>query len=129
MTQRVTKCTIDAITKAVELKRGGMMDKDIAAVLCVSPSTLSGWINHPKNKNERELSKALKAADADFRQTLEARILEAGRTDWKAAAWLLERKFPKLYSLSPARFIEDAKDTDGEPDALTKSLMELGALL
>lgn len=126
---RVTKCTPEAISKAAELKGRGMFDKDIAAALNVSPSTLSCWLNHPKRNTEIEFSKALKEADAEFRQSLEARIIEASRTDWKAAAWLLERKFPMHYSLSPARFAAEAEPIDYEPDPLTKSLMELGAAL
>ena len=126
---RRNPCTKEKVEKARQLKSTGLLDKDIAAIIGVNPATFSKWLNHPKTENQRELGKAIKSAEASWRGALEQRIIKASEGDWKAAAWLLERKDPKHYSLSPARFAETQTEVEEEPDALTKSLMELGAKL
>lgn len=91
------KLTKEGIKRAVELKKGGALDKDIAAALCVTPSTFSTWLNNPKSDNQKELAKALKKAEADYKNALLEQIQNAGQKDWKALAWLLERKYPEEF--------------------------------
>ena len=93
------KCTREAVDKAVGLKQSGVSDKDIAAALCVHPSTFSTWVNHPRTDNQRKLSKALKKAESDYKAYLLKLIRkQAAERDWKAAAWLLERKYPQEFA-------------------------------
>lgn len=93
------KCTQEAIDRAVRLKKGGALDKDIAAAIGVRADTFSTWTNHPKSDMQRKLSNALKKAEADYKNALTSIILKAARDrDWKAAAWLLERKYPQEYA-------------------------------
>lgn len=44
------KLTYQLVEKAVELKREGLNDCDIAAVIGVCKQTFSTWNNHPKTK-------------------------------------------------------------------------------
>lgn len=105
------KCTEDLIERAVKLKKGGANNADISAAVGVNPSTLSQWINHPKSKNQAALSKALKKAEADYKNALLAIIArDAKERDWKAAAWLLERKYPSEYSRRSGFIDADGKD-------------------
>ena len=96
---RKQKLDKDGIRRAVQLKKGGAANKDIAAALCVAEQTFSTWINHPKTDNQRELAEELKKAEAEYKNALLAIIAKAAREkDWKAAAFLLERKYPEEYS-------------------------------
>lgn len=124
------KCTKEAIAIAVRLKKGGANNRDIAAALGINERTFYKWTNDPKSENQRQLGQALKKAETDYKGALLGIIAKSAQErDWKAAAWLLERKYPKEFSLSPARFIEEVREEQREPDPLTKALMELGGKL
>lgn len=93
------KLNRELLKRAVNLKKGGANHKDIAAAIGVAEQTFSTWINHPKTDNQRELAEELKKAEADYKNALLAVIAKASRErDWKAAAWLLERKYPAEYA-------------------------------
>lgn len=93
------RCTQEAIQTAVELKKRGVMDKDIAAALLVRPDTFSKWINHPVSDNQRQLSQELKRVETDYKASLLTIIYNAGvNGQWQAAAWMLERKYPEEYA-------------------------------
>ena len=93
------KCTAELIRNAVRLKKGGANHKDIAAAVGVSEFQFSRWINNPKTATQEQLAQEMKKAEADYKNALLAIIAkEAKERDWKAAAWLLERKYPEEYS-------------------------------
>lgn len=93
------KCTAELIRNAVRLKKGGANHKDIAAAVGVSEFQFSRWINNPKTAAQEQLAQEMKKAEADYKNALLAIIAkEAKERDWKAAAWLLERKYPEEYS-------------------------------
>lgn len=92
-------CTKEAIETAVKLRKAGVNNKDIAAAIGVSEFQFSRWINHPKTKNQEQLAQALKKTEADYKSALLTIIYNnAVKKDWKAAAWLLERKYPQEFS-------------------------------
>lgn len=98
------KCTAELVRKAVKLKKGGAPNKSIAMALNISESTFYRWTSTPKTKNQRELSEGLKKAEADYDNALLGIIAKAAQDrDWKAAAWLLERKHPELYARPEVR--------------------------
>lgn len=93
------KLNKELLKRAVNLKKGGANHKDIAAAIGVAEQTFSTWINKPRTELQRELAEELKKAEADYKNALLAVIAKASRErDWKAAAWLLERKYPAEYS-------------------------------
>lgn len=93
------KCTAEAVKRAITLKKGGANNRDIAAALCIHESTFYEWIANPRTENQREFSEGLKKAEADYKNALLAIIMkDAKGKDWKAAAWLLERKYPEEYA-------------------------------
>lgn len=100
------KLTQDGIKTALRLCKCGLPDCQIAAALGVKAQTFSLWRNHPKTKNQIQLSEALKKADAEREAALVTRIMRASDKSWQAAAWLLERRYPDRYA-KPVRPIED----------------------
>ena len=54
-----------------------------------------------------EFSEELKVADAEGHGKLVARLYIAARGDWRAAAWLLSRKYPDLWGDQIQVKIED----------------------
>lgn len=89
------KCTKELVQQAVKLKKGGANNQDIAKAVGIAESTFYKWISEPKREEEAELSEALKKAEADYKNALQGLIAKAAQErDWKAAAWLLERKYP-----------------------------------
>lgn len=93
------RCTTEAIQTAVELKKRGAADKDIAAALLVRPETFSRWINHPVTDNQRQLSQELQKVEAAYKASLLTGIYNAGvNGSWQAFAWILERKYPDEYA-------------------------------
>lgn len=98
------KCTAELVRKAVKLKKGGAPNKSIAMALRISESTFYRWVSTPRTENQRELSEGLKKAEADYDNALLGIIAKAAQErDWKAAAWLLERKHPELYARPEVR--------------------------
>ena len=92
------KCDEELVKKAVKLKKGGATNVDIAKSIGVSESTFYRWVSTPSTEAERELSESLKKAEADYKNALQGIIAKAAQErDWKAAAWLLERKYPEEY--------------------------------
>jgi len=103
------KCTDAAIAKAVQLKKAGATNKNIAAALSIREETFSRWIHQPKSEKQTQLGQALKKAEADYEAALLSIIAKAGQErDWKAAAWLLERKYPETYARQEKRVYEGA---------------------
>lgn len=83
----------------MELRKAGVNDKDIAAALGVHEDTFGRWKNRPTTENQRRLSRALEKTEADYKANLLTLIYNnAVQRDWKAAAWLLERKYPEEFS-------------------------------
>ena len=109
------KCTKDVIKIAVKLKKHGALDKDIALACGVCPQTFSTWLHHPQTDNQREFSEAIKKCEVDFKDKLTQIIMrDAQEKDWKAAAWLLERKYPSEYG-RVTRVIDDSGDAEEVP--------------
>ena len=87
----------DDIAQAVKMRKAGVLQKDIAAYIGVAEETFSRWVNHPKTDNQRQLSQALKKAEAERKKNLLGIIMNAAigsPSRWQAAAWLLERQYP-----------------------------------
>lgn len=98
MAGRKTKLNRQVLKRAVELKKGGANDVDIMAAIGITKSTFYEWLNNPKTDLQRDFSEGLKKAEADYKNALLASIKSAGEKDWKAHAWLLERKYPAEYA-------------------------------
>ena len=122
------KCTPELIEAASELKRGGMNNKDTARCLGISEATLYRWLSSPTCEEHREFCESLKRAEVEYKSTLRERIIKAAERDWKAAAWLLERRYPDEYGRRERREVISEReraprivDAAASPEAVEKA--------
>lgn len=109
------KLNRQVLNRAVQLKKGGASNKDIAAALGIADSTFYAWCNQPKTPLQMEFSDALKKAEADYKNALLAIIAKSAKEkDWKAAAWILERRYPAEYARTDRLQAEVKQETQAK---------------
>lgn len=113
MTGRPTLCTPEVVNEIADAIKGGMSYEDAAALAGISRATLQNWKARAKAENERLQEKGarirkkeqvfvdfldtLKRAELEGKQYLLTIIANAGKKQWQASAWLLERRYPDEY--------------------------------
>lgn len=73
--------------------RSGLFIQQACLAAGVSMRTFQEW----RQKDPR-LSASLKKAEAEFERTHIQNITTHAAKDWKASAWMLERKYPQRYA-------------------------------
>lgn len=99
---RVTELEESDYERVEKMARAGATKAAIAAKLGVVHSALTGWIAKGDSGDAHwaELARRIHAAEADFEQGLLDVVKLAGASgDWRAAAWILERRFPTRWAL------------------------------
>lgn len=92
---RAPKLTKELVRRAIELKGNGLSNQDICTACDISEAAFYRWQQQCKTPLQRELVEGLKRAEADYKNALLENIKRQGaERDWKAHAWLLERKYP-----------------------------------
>jgi transposase len=102
--------------------------KAAAARVGISRWTLYDWLKKGKAQSEgpyRQLLDRLEEAKSQSELTLLEQISQAAPRDWKAAAWILERRFPDHYSqrVLVARELERMSDEELD-DFIARSIDE-----
>jgi len=103
MAGRTRKLDKELIAKLSGLVRSGLSNKDAAKACTLSESSFYAWMKKGREDHEADeisiewmLYWALERAKADLQNDLLASInVAAMKGDWRAAAWLLERRFPE----------------------------------
>lgn len=97
---RPTKLTPEVHAEIVKLTRAGLSAYDSARATGIGKRTFMSWMERGRDDDGEvyvrfyeDVEKARSFAKAG----LVSRIVRASDGDWKAAAWLLERKFPAEY--------------------------------
>lgn len=98
--------TEERVEKILKALRQGMPYKQAAAYGGISYDTLNRWRNSGEAGASEELSEfcnAMKEAEGEavFKLLSTIRRSATLRNDWKAAAWILERRHPKEWGKSP----------------------------
>ena len=87
-----------AVTKMV---RSGALIKTACQACGIHESTYFRWINRADDPDAPEVYREFRESITRARALAEMDALtlvrQAGRTDWRAAAWFLERSFPQDY--------------------------------
>jgi hypothetical protein len=91
---RITKRTDERVERILDALSNGQTRRVAAACGGVSDDTLRRWI-----QADTELSLRVSAAESQAQIALVACIRNAADHDWRAAAWLLERRDPANWSL------------------------------
>jgi transposase len=97
---RPTKFDQQKASRIIQSVGQGATFKDAAAIAGISYDTLNNWRGRGLRDEKGgffEFCHALTRAEAEGIESLVRRIHEASETDWRAAAWLLERRRPEVY--------------------------------
>ncbi len=112
------KCDGKAIETAANLKGRGLTNKDVCTALGISEATFYRWVDTPKTDNQREFCEAVKKAEVEYKADLLDAIYSKATAPenmtWQAAAWLLERKYPKEFAKVSRMEIQDQDDREQE---------------
>ncbi len=92
------KMTPERVAIILEALGSGMTQRDASLLAGISEDTLCLW-----KRNNSEFSEQMGQKLIEHKQKLIKRIELAGEKDWKATAWILERKYKNDWS-STARY-------------------------
>lgn len=101
---RPTKLTEEVETKIVAAVRGGNYIETAAAFAGIDKVTFYDWMKQGaagKSPEMVKFSNSIKKALAESEVIPLSRIAEAGRSNWQAEAWRLERRFPERWAKKP----------------------------
>lgn len=129
---RNPKLTNDLIERFCDCIRSGLSNRDACMACKVSEDSFYKWIREAEYPIEgdkyyslkRKLTESIKEAEVQFKNIHIQNITNLSKQDWKASAWMLERKFPKEYSK-----FERSAILMGEEKKSVEDLMPLADML
>lgn len=98
LTPKPYKMTPERVKIILDALGDGLTQRDASLLAGISEDTLCLW-----KRTNSEFSEQMGQKLVEYKNMLLKRIEKAGEKDWKATAWILERKFKKDWS-STARF-------------------------
>jgi hypothetical protein len=124
---RKTKLTPEAQEKILRHLRIGAYVETAAAAAGISRDTFYDWLKRGANGKApyAEFSAAVDQALAESEARDLATILAASKTQWQAAAWRLERRFPDRYGRHDRTKVEGKIDVDVSGAELASKLARL----
>jgi transposase len=121
---RPTKLTPERAEKIYAMIRQGCTRDVAARFVGIDDSTLYRWASRGEKPNApriyREFFEGLKKADAEAEARAIEAIMQAAETDWRAAAWWLERTRPHKYG----RRTEVTHEPSQELERLIDAMMQ-----
>jgi len=125
------KLDMAMIEKAKKIARQGNYRSTIAAQLGVSRRTIYNWLSqgeadrdHNVKSLHRTFCEEVTAAEGEAELEAVQTILEAGKKQWQACAWFLERRYPDRWGLKRR---EDTDEEESNPlEALVQAIKEAG---
>ncbi len=121
---RKSKFSPEVIKEICSYIRAGLTNKEAALAVGICEDTFYTWI-----KEKPEFSEPLKKALIERKAVLLSQIMAASKKHWQAAAWYLERAYPKefgkrvLYGEAGAQ--ESVENKEEVPDELAQAVEEL----
>lgn len=106
---RPTKLTKELQTRICEYIYSGSSKQDAALLCGITRKTLENWLERGKTEELGmyvDFAEAVETALAAFKQTQIDLIATAAEKHWQAAAWLLERRFPREWGRREALEVE-----------------------
>lgn len=115
---RRTKLTPELIEQAAKLISHGNYAQTVFQMLGIPESTWYGWLQRGRESERRnvysEFSEAVKKAEAAAELRAVSGIVAAGRRNWTAFAWYLERKYPDRWGRRD-KIQQEISGPGGEP--------------
>lgn len=115
-------------TKICNALRSSAFREQAARLAGIGVSTLYHWLDLGRQENApkvyREFLEAVETAEAESEAALAARITQAAPRDWKAAAFILERKYPKRWGKREE--VTQTQQGPGGGPVVTKTIVEFG---
>ena len=108
---RPTKRTPQLADAIIESVRAGNYLETAAALHGLSYETVRAWAREgerAKGGLKHRFSASLKRARASAEESALKVITDAGKVHWQAAAWRLERQYPKKFAARVVHHVEDA---------------------
>lgn len=90
---RPSKYNEEIVQKLCSYIEAGLSEVDASLLVGINPDTFYRW-----KREKPEFSEAIKTAHAKFKAAAIKNIYAAAKKDWKATAWLLERKYPAEFA-------------------------------
>ena len=117
---RPSKFTPETRERITQGLAGGLTCKDAAVYAGISKETLKAWVgrghqqqeNGPADGDYAHFLREIEEAEARYKVRALGLISTAMTKDWKAAAWVLERKFPDEWAKRPPATVEQAAPRD-----------------
>ena len=97
---RPTACTPDVQTRMVEALAKGQFVRAACRYAGINPTSHYDWLKRADDGEGApfaDYANAVRAADVEGEQRHLKTIEEASETDWRASAWVLERRHPDDY--------------------------------
>jgi transposase-like protein len=133
-----TRLTPEISDRIVALVRRGSYRETACAAVGVSSRTLRRWLQRardggPHSQRYKRFAEAVDRAEAEAESIAAAAIIQAGKEDWRALAWILERRGPQRWNPKHARkaatetqetladiMASDSDGNDGDDDGAEK---------
>lgn len=119
---RPSKLTPKLQQKICELIQIGNSKKDAALLCGITRRTLEYWLQKAQDEESgpyAAFAEALEQAQATFKQTQIEIITSAAGKQWQAAAWLLERRFPREWGRRESISAEISTESSKENNDIT----------
>lgn len=118
---RPTKLTPEIQRTIVDMLRRGNYLETCAVIAGLDPSTVRGWLKKGRESKRgmyRDFFAAVKRASVRPEVEDVETIRKAAATDWRAAAWRLEHRYPQRWAKKTTKLEHTGKDgakLDGAP--------------
>jgi len=122
---RPGKLTVERKNDLLELLKLGLGLESACAAVGIDYSTYRRWMLEGQVQARgkfREFFEDVQRAIAQSESTLLRRITEASRSDWRAAAWILERRFSERWSATARVNLRVEKELEAALDHLQRKM-------
>lgn len=95
MAGRPTDCTPAVQKRILKAIKAGLGYERSAEAGGIAYTTLRQWISRGEAGEQpyMDFVNTLRAAEVEAEETLARRVIAASKTDWRSAAWILERRY------------------------------------
>jgi len=106
------KCTPELVEQAFGLAKELLYQKDMCIALRISPETFMRWTDPEGKWFHEDFADAIKRGETEGKRLMLNIIRKASIKSWQAAAWMMERRYPKEFALNQSIHLEGGVKID-----------------